>query len=226
MAEKKRFSIAMDGPAGAGKSTIAKLVARKYDLEYVDTGAMYRSVALLSHRDSVDISDHEKLIKIAESSKFHFRMDEKLVNHLTLNGEDVTTQIREPHISQLTSKVAAVGKVREILVEEQRRMAQTSGVVMEGRDICTVVLPNAQVKIFLTASPEERARRRHLELQAAGKNDTLEEVLKEVKERDERDMNREVAPLKPAADSVTLSTDGLSIDEVVAKICEVTDQKV
>jgi len=216
-----RFSVAIDGPAGSGKSTVAKLLARRFGLQYVDTGAMYRGVGLLAARRGVDTSDAAALGGIARDADFRFSMDPaspELLNRVFLDGEEVTGEIREPEVSSMASKVSAVSSVRRELVAKQKRMGANGGVVMEGRDICTVVLPGAEVKIFLTASAEERARRRHLELELAGKHDTFDHVLDEIRERDHRDSTRADSPLKPAPDSVSVDTDGATIEEVVDTI--------
>eukprot|EP00211_Chloroparvula_japonica_P014760 CAMPEP_0119128948 /NCGR_PEP_ID=MMETSP1310-20130426/6900_1 /TAXON_ID=464262 /ORGANISM="Genus nov. species nov., Strain RCC2339" /LENGTH=226 /DNA_ID=CAMNT_0007119339 /DNA_START=151 /DNA_END=831 /DNA_ORIENTATION=- len=223
--QQRRLAVGIDGPAGAGKSTIAKLVARKHELEYLDTGAMYRSVALLSHRNSVDTADEDALESLAKTAQFRFEMDDSFTNHIILNDEDVSKVIREPHIGTLASKVAQKPRVRSQLVAKQRDMAAKGGVVMEGRDICTVVLPDADVKIFLTASAEERARRRCKQLEEQGKAENYGDVLKEIKERDERDTTREASPLKPAEDSVEVCTDNMTIEQVADEISRIMTSK-
>ncbi len=224
----RRFSIGIDGPAGAGKSTIAMLLARRFGLAYVDTGAMYRGVALATKRSGAAIDDEAALTLIAEAAEFGFAMDpspDKLLNRVSLGGEDVTEAIREPEISQLASSVSALSGVRRALVAKQQQLGAAGGVVMEGRDICTVVLPAAEVKIFLTASPEERARRRHIELIEKGKSSDYDRVLAEIRERDHRDSTRADSPLKPAADSVVVDTDKLTVEQVVGRIAEITRDK-
>ncbi|MFA6450831.1 MAG: (d)CMP kinase [bacterium] len=222
------FSIAIDGPAGAGKSTIAMLLARRFGLSYVDTGAMYRGVALLCRRNSIDPANEEALASIAERAGFHFEMDpspDKLLNRVSLNGEDVTDAVREPEISSLASSVSALSGVRRALVAKQKLMGAQGGVVMEGRDICNVVLPLAEVKIFLTASAEVRAGRRHLEFTEKGKSSDYERTLAEIRERDHRDSTRADSPLHPAADAVIVDTDPLSIEQVVDSIAEIAREK-
>lgn len=228
MEQNRKISIAIDGPAGAGKSTIAKLLARSFGLSYVDTGAMYRGVGLLAKRCGYDPGDEGSVAGLAVNAEFDFIMDRgspDLLNNVYLDHEDVTAAIREPDISAYASKVSALSAVRRELVAKQKRMGERGGVVMEGRDIATVVLPAAEVKIFLTASAEERARRRHLELAEAGNNADYDEVLADIRERDHRDSTRADSPLKPAADSVIVDTDHLSINEVVRKISGIVLEK-
>ena len=224
----RKFSIGIDGPAGAGKSTIAMLLARRFGLSYVDTGAMYRGVALLAKRSGADPADEPALSRIAENSEFRFIMDpdpEKLLNRVFLGGGDVTDAVREPEISQLASSVSALSGVRRALVAKQQHIGAAGGIVMEGRDICTVVLPGAEVKIFLTASPRERARRRHAELLEKGIESDYARVLAEIRERDHRDSTRADSPLKPAPDSVTVDTDNITIGQVVNRIVQITLEK-
>ncbi|HOX27787.1 MAG TPA: (d)CMP kinase [bacterium] len=224
---ERAISIAIDGPAGAGKSTIAMLVARRFGLSYVDTGAMYRGVALLAVRASAALDDEAALAALARDANFSFAMDAggELRNRAYLNEEEVTGDIRVPEISKLASPVSAFSAVRRELVAKQKLMGEAGGVVMEGRDIGTVVLPKAEVKIFLTASPEERARRRFLELKQKGISAQLETVLSDIVERDRRDTTRADSPLRPADDSATVDTDGLGIGQVVDRICEVVFEK-
>ncbi len=229
MTRKPGFSIAIDGPAGSGKSTIAKLLAIRFELSYVDTGAMYRGVALQGRRAGVAPDDEASLVKIAADARFDFIMDptdDRLVNLVYLNGEEVTDDIREPEISNLASAVSALSGVRRELVSKQKRMGEAGGVVMEGRDICGVVLPGAEVKIFLTASPEVRARRRHDELVEKGQPVVFDEVLEQMKERDHRDSTRSDSPLKPAEDADIVDTDGLTIQQVVDEISRIVKSKV
>jgi cytidylate kinase len=228
MSGKKNISVAIDGPAGAGKSTIAKLVARAFGLEYADTGAMYRGVALTALRASVAADDVAALSRIASETDFSFEAAERggsLVNRVFIGGEEVTDAIREPEISSMASAVSALSGVRAALVAKQKRMGAAGGVAMEGRDIGGVVLPDAEVKIFLTASPEARARRRHLELLAADKSADYDTVLAEISARDLRDTTRADSPLKQADDAILVDTDGLSIEQVVARICDIVTEK-
>lgn len=225
----KKISVGIDGPAGSGKSTVSKLVAKRFDLSYVDTGAMYRCVGLMARRNGVGTDDEAALTKLADQAKFDFRMDPDspdLLNRVYLNGSEVTTEIREPDISSMASKVSALSGVRKILVSQQQRMGRDGGVIMEGRDICNVVMPDAEVKIFLIADPAERAKRRMLELDAAGKNPVYEEVLADIKERDHRDSTRKDSPLQPAPDSVHLDTTKLSIPEVVDAISAIIRKRL
>lgn len=224
MSANKKISVGIDGPAGSGKSTVSKLVARRFDLSYVDTGAMYRCIGLLSRRLGISPEDEKALEKLSAESKFEFHMahdSESLINRVWLNGEEVTGEIREPEVSSLASKVSALSGVRRELVAKQQQMGRDGGVIMEGRDICTVVMPEAEVKIFLVADPKERASRRMLELQAAGKNPVYQEVLDDIIERDHRDSNRADSPLKPASDSATLDTTALTIEQVVEEISRI-----
>ncbi|MEO1173734.1 MAG: (d)CMP kinase, partial [Myxococcota bacterium] len=192
--------VAIDGPAGAGKSTVARRVAEALGLTLVDTGAIYRAVALLALRAGVDTEDASALGEIARSLDIEFKLDAS-GNHVWVAGEDVTSAIRTPAVAMAASSVSRHPEVRGALLELQRSYAAREGAVLEGRDIGTVVLPNAQVKVFLDASPEERARRRFEELQNAGDPScTYDDVLAEVKQRDRQDRNRAVAPLKPAPD--------------------------
>lgn len=219
------FSVAIDGPAGAGKSSIAKQAAKKLGFIYVDTGALYRALGCAAAEKQVDISDEAALKELLNSTtvELAFKDGTQLV---ILNGEDVSDKIRTPKASMAASNISKIPMVREFLLDLQRNMAKTQSVIMDGRDIGTVVLPNADVKIFLTASPEVRAERRYKELLEKGEkvdyNSTLEDVIK----RDYQDTHRETAPLKPADDSVYIDTSGLSFDESVNKIIEVIEAKL
>lgn len=224
----KKISVGIDGPAGSGKSTVSKLVAKRFGLSYVDTGAMYRCVGLISRQNGISPEDEPALEKIAKAALFEFKMDpdsSDLLNRVFLNGNEVTTDIREPEVSSLASKVSALSGVRRELVSRQQQMGRDGGVIMEGRDICNVVMPGAEVKIFLIADPAERASRRMLELEAAGKNPVYEEVLADIQERDHRDSTRKDSPLKPAPDSVQLDTTSLSIQQVVDRISDIITQR-
>lgn len=229
MSENRKFSIAIDGPAGAGKSTVAKLLALRYRLEYVDTGAMYRAVALLALRGGVTIEQEEKLAALARDARFEFRAEKEaggLLNRVFVNGGEVTTEIRAEEVGAYASPVSAVSGVRRELVAKQQQMGRRGGVVMEGRDISAVVLPEAEVKIFLTASEEVRARRRHLELAAKGGAPPLEEIRRAIHERDERDSNRADSPLAKAPGAVEVPTDGKTIEQVVEAISLIAEKKV
>ena len=219
------INIAIDGPAGAGKSTIAKLVAAKKNYIYVDTGAMYRAMALYLYRNSIDADDSAAISSRCGEPDIpiEYRDGEQVV---LLNGENVNSQLRTPQVSDMASRSSVNPDVRQKLMELQQELARRENVVMDGRDIGTVVLPDAQVKIFLTASVEVRAKRRYLEEIGKGMQADLDEIAAQIKERDERDMNRPVAPLKQADDAVLVDTSDLTIDEVVEKILAIIDEKI
>ena len=215
------YSIAIDGPAGAGKSTIAKILSEKLGYIYIDTGAMYRAVALYFIENGVSTGEepyiNELLKKIDVSIKY-----KNGVQILYLNGEDVSTRLREENIGKLASKFSALKDVREKLVALQRELAKKENVIMDGRDIGTVVLPNANLKIFLSASSSVRAKRRYLELLQKGSTDIdLEEIEREIINRDNADMNRAISPLKQAEDAKVLDTSDMKLNEVVEKILEI-----
>jgi len=220
--------VAIDGPAGAGKSSVARSVAAAIGALYIDTGAMYRAVAYTALSNGVDLNDPAALTGLAERIRIELLapipQDPETVR-VVVDGVDITAHIRTPEISQITSAVSAVSGVRRRLVDQQRQMAAMENVVMEGRDIGTVVLPNANVKIFLTASPQERARRRKLQLESAGKTVNFDELVREIIERDTRDSTRADSPLVAAADSTTVISDGLSEDEVVARLVAICREK-
>ncbi|MCS3921089.1 cytidylate kinase [Candidatus Fervidibacter sacchari] len=220
MKRLKGLVIAIDGPVGAGKSTVAKLVAQKLGYLYVDTGAMYRAVALKALRLGMDINDPIVMAMLAEATDIQLQQQDDGSVRVFLDGEDVTEAIRTPEVSEASSIVSAHEGVRKVLAERQKAMAELGGVVMEGRDIQTVISPDAEVKIFLTASLEERAKRKWLELQQKGISVSYEEVLYEVKERDERDKSRAIAPLRKAPDAVEIDTTKMTPEEVADKIVE------
>lgn len=208
--------IAIDGPVAAGKTTLSKRLADRLGFSLLDTGAIYRAVALASRRQGIDWSDEPAVAAVAGQLEIEFRwIDGK--NHVHLGGEDVTDAIRTPEMSQGASLVSALPQVRTALLDLQRQLGEQSNVIAEGRDIGTVVFPNADLKIFLTAQPEIRARRRHEEWLRRGIDDSYEEVLEALRERDERDENRSVAPLEPAPDSILLDSSELFIEQVVAQ---------
>lgn len=208
--------IAIDGPAGAGKSTVAKAVAKRLGLFYLDTGAMYRALAYKALKMKIDINDVLRVSELARCTEIVMDHSEK--RFVWCDGQEVSTQIRTPEVTKAVSKVAAYPQVRERLVDLQRLEAKKGGLVMDGRDIGTHVLPQADLKIFLTASPEERAKRRWLELLAAGKEVSLDEVKRDMEERDRADSERETSPLIPAKDARILDTTGLRIEEIVEMI--------
>lgn len=219
-------SIALDGPSGAGKSTLARRLAEELGYLYVDTGAIYRTVGLWVRRNGADPQSELAVSALLSGLQVGLRVEADGVQHMYLNGEDVTGQIREPEISMYASAVSALPAVRAFLLEMQRELARTRNVVMDGRDIGTVVLPEATVKVFLTAAPEVRARRRWLELQARGNTDSYEQVLADVMRRDEQDMNRAIAPLRPAADAVRLDTSKLDLEESGKALLRIVKEKL
>ncbi len=204
-------SIAIDGPAGAGKSTLARALARELGYLYVDTGAIYRTVALRAREAGADPLDPEQVAPLLEDLDLRMDYGGDGVQRMYLSGRDVTETIRENEISALASQVAALPAVREFLLEFQRKQAREHNVVMDGRDIGTVVLPQAGVKIFLTAAPEARARRRTAELLQRGQDADFDEILREIRQRDEQDENRPVAPLRQAEDAALLDTTNLDL---------------
>lgn len=215
------IAVAIDGPAGAGKSTIARAAAASLGFIYVDTGALYRSIGLNALRKGVDLTDSTAIEKSLEVLEVELSFDDNGAQIVLLNGEDVSSLIRTPEVSMSASKVSAVPAVRAFLLDLQRNMAKTQSVIMDGRDIGTVVLPDAQVKIFLTASPEIRAKRRYDELIEKGQDVKYEDVLADVIERDYNDSHREIAPLKPAEDSKLADTSGLTLEESIELIINI-----
>ena len=221
----KTISIAIDGPAGAGKSTIAKRLAKELGFYYVDTGAIYRTVAYFMDLLGVSPKDTDGVSRYIDELTIEIEYDEDGVQHMIMNGMDVSDDIRTPDISQKASLVSAQPVVREMLLDMQRDVAKKHNVIMDGRDIGTVVLPRANVKIFLTASAEVRAQRRYAELQAKGTKDSFEKVLADIKLRDHQDSTRAIAPLKQAKDAVLLDTSQLDIEGVVAAIRAIVQEK-
>ena len=222
----KHYSIAIDGPAGAGKSTIARRLAKEMGYYYVDTGAIYRTVAYFMDLLGVSPKDVDGVERYIDELTINIFYDEEGKQHMLMNGMDVTDDIRTQDISQKASLVSAHKVVRDMLLDMQRQVARENNVIMDGRDIGTVVLPNANVKIFLTASAEIRAKRRYDELGAKGQKTTLGQVLKDVEQRDYQDTHREIAPLKQAKDAVLLDTSNLDIDGVVAAIKTIAGEKI
>ena len=217
------FNIAVDGPAGAGKSTIAKLVAKKMNLIYVDTGAMYRAMALHMIKQGVDINDDAAVIAECVNADITIKYEDG-VQVVYLNGENVNAFLRTEEVGNAASKTSVLPKLRARLLELQQNLAKNSDCIMDGRDIGTCVLPNADVKIYLTASSEVRAKRRYDELTAKGEVCDIAKIKADIEERDYRDMNRETAPLKQAEDAVLVDSSYMTIDEVVAEIIKISER--
>lgn len=216
----KRISIAIDGPAAAGKSTVAKVVAKELSYVYIDTGAMYRTLTYAALEQKVDIENEEQLMEVVKNVNIEFQQGEN-TQLVFLNGQDVSEVIRTPDVTNRVSIVAKHRLVREEMVRRQQELAKKGGVVMDGRDIGTHVLPDAEVKIFMLASVEKRAERRHLENLNKGFDSNLEQLKEEIAQRDKLDSEREVSPLKKADDALELDTTSLSIEEVVQKIMSI-----
>lgn len=220
----KGLQVAIDGPASAGKSTVAKKVAKKYGYIYCDTGAMYRAVTLAALNKGIDINDTEKVSDLAQHIQITFKPGDP-EQRVFINAKEVTRDIRLPKVAKNVSAVAAIPAVRTEMTKQQREIAAGGGIVMDGRDIGTTVLPDATVKIFMVATAEERARRRYLENQKKGINtSTLEELQKAIELRDKKDSTRKVSPLTQAKDAIRLDTTNLTIDEVVSKIGEIIEK--
>ncbi len=222
---KPYISVAIDGPAGAGKSTIARRVASELGYLYVDTGAIYRTVGYHMSLMGIGPKDTDGIRRCLDDVNIEIRYGEDGLQHMMLNGSDVTDQIRTPEMSAMASGVAAQSCVRDYLLEMQRALAKTNNVVMDGRDIGTVVLPDAPVKIYLTASEGVRADRRFKELTAKGENVRYEDIYTDIVKRDQQDMNRPIAPLRCAKDAVVVDSSYLSIDQVVAEIKAIIRKK-
>ena len=222
----KTYSIAIDGPAGAGKSTIAKRLAKELGYQYVDTGAIYRTVAYFLDLWGVSPKDIDGITRYIDELTIGIEYDEDGLQHMIMNGMDVTADIRTQDISQKASLVSAHAIVREVLLDMQRDVAKQYNVIMDGRDIGTVVLPKANVKIFLTASAEVRAKRRTDELTAKGQKANYNQILKEIQQRDYQDTHREVAPLKLARDSIKVDTSEMDIEQVIAEIKAIVGKKI
>lgn len=219
-------SIAIDGPSGAGKSTIARLAARKYGFIYVDTGALYRTVGLFFLRKGIQSKDENTVRGLLPQITVEMRYDHEGIQRMILNGEDVTDDIRLPSASLYASDVSAMVPVRDFLLSMQRDMAAKYNVIMDGRDIGTVVLPNAGLKIFLTAAPEIRATRRYQELQAKNTQTTYDEVLRDIEYRDKNDSTRRAAPLRPAADAILIDSSDKDMDAVLELIGQLAQERL
>ena len=217
----KKIVVAIDGPAGAGKSTIAKLVAEKLGYAYIDTGAMYRSVALKFLQTGKDF-DEDFISELARTMVIEFKPEAR-VTRVFVDGQEVTDAIRSAEVTANVSRVAAIGAVREAMVAQQRRMGESGGVLMDGRDIGTVVFPNAQLKIFLTATVEERAMRRYKELIAKGQQVDLAQLKEDIASRDKQDSERAISPLRQAEDALLLDTSDMNIEQVTAKILQLVE---
>ena len=217
------FNVAIDGPAGAGKSTIAKAVAAKKGYVYVDTGAMYRAMALYFLRANISKNDETKISASVDDIKVSIKYEDG-AQHVILNDEDVTGLIRTEEVGNMASATSVYSAVRTKLVALQQELAKTTDVIMDGRDIGTVVLPNADVKVFLTASVECRAKRRFDELKAKGENPDFDQIAKDIEERDYRDSHREISPLKQAEDATLVDSSDMTIDEVVTTIINLCDK--
>ena len=217
------FNVAIDGPAGAGKSTIAKAVAAKKGYVYVDTGAMYRAMALYFLRSNISKDDEAKISASVDDIKVSIKYEDG-AQHVILNDEDVTGLIRTEEVGNMASATSVYSAVRTKLVALQQELAKTTDVIMDGRDIGTVVLPNADVKVFLTASVECRAKRRFDELKAKGENPDFDQIAKDIEERDYRDSHREISPLKQAEDATLVDSSDMTIDEVVTAIINLCDK--
>ena len=226
MMSKKIYSVAVDGPSGAGKSTLSKAVAGELGILYVDTGAIYRTIGYYVFEKGIDPKDAPAVIAILPELDIQMRYGDDGLQRMYLNGQDVTTQIRLPQISMYASAVSAIPEVREFLLEMQRELARRSSVIMDGRDIGTVVLPDADVKIFLTAEAEVRAQRRAKELAERGTPTPFEEVLRDIQQRDYNDSHRAAAPLRQAEDAVLVDTSELTFAESQQKLTEIIKGRV
>jgi len=220
------YAIAIDGPSGAGKSTMARRLAEAFGFLYVDTGAIYRTLGLACFRAGIDRKDENAVMQVLPTLDISLRYNEQGEQCMFLNGTDVSREIRLPEISVCASEVSAHQRVRSFLLDMQRRFARENNVIMDGRDIGTVVLPEAELKIFLTASPEARARRRFAELREKGEDVSFDEVLQDMIERDKKDSSRAAAPLKKAEDAVEVDSSDLNFEETFGLLCEVVIQKL
>ena len=224
MENKKRLNVAIDGPVGAGKSSVADAAAKRLGILHLDTGAMYRALGYTALQENIDVQDEAAVVALCG----RIRLDvshQADGQHTFAEGEDVTGKIRTPEVSMAASTVSRYAEVRRAMVRQQQRLAADTDMLLDGRDICTTVLPNATAKIYLTASPEVRARRRWLEMQEKGMNESYEKVLEDVIRRDEQDMNRAVEPLRQAEDAVLVDSSGLTFDETVDRILAIVEAK-
>ncbi len=218
----KKFNIALDGPSGAGKSSVADLLAAKYDMKHLDTGAMYRALSWLLNREKISLEDEKKLQEALDKVVLDLPADGRVI----INGQDVTSLIRTPEVSMLASRYASSGLVRKKMVELQQQITARKGFIVDGRDICDVVLPDAEVKIYLDASPEARARRRYLQDLESGKQVSYEQVLSSICARDEQDRNRPVSPLTISDQAVVVDSSDLSLDETVSAISKIVSESL
>lgn len=219
-----RLNIGIDGPVGAGKSSVADAVAERLGILHLDTGAMYRALGLTALRRGTDVQDEPAIVELCRSLNISV-CHEKDGQHTFVEGEDVTGMIRTPEVSMAASTVSRYAEVRKEMVRIQQRLASETDMVLDGRDICTTVLPDATAKIFLTASPEERARRRYLEMREKGMPDSYEQVLEDLKKRDDQDMNRPVEPLRQAEDAILVDSTALDFNGTVEAILKIVEEK-
>ncbi len=220
------IKIAIDGPSGSGKSSLAKALAKEMNFIYVDTGALYRTVGLFMIRNGISLDDNETIVKNLSGLDVSLCHDEEGVQHVLLNGEDVGDNIRTPDVSTAASKVSAIPEVRAFLLNTQRDIAKAHNVIMDGRDIGTVIFPDAQVKIFLTANDSSRAERRYKELKEKGKDVTLEEIISTMTERDKNDRTRKEAPAVPASDAVMLDNSELDLAGTVEAVKKIISERI
>ena len=219
------FIIGIDGPAGSGKGTVTKIIAKKFGLTHIDTGITYRTVAKAVLDNNIKLDEKEKIIELAGKIDIQIKNEEN-IDRVFLNGKDVTSDIRSKEVSAIVSQISSIKEVRLLMVELQRKLAEGKNVIMEGRDICTYVFPNADIKIYLKASLEERARRRYEENKQKGIDMSYEEVLQNIKLRDENDMNKEIGSLQVAPDSIVVDTTGFEIEQSVEKISEIIKERM
>jgi CMP/dCMP kinase len=225
MKRERGIVIAVDGPSGAGKSTISKALSKRLGYLEIDTGAMYRAMAWLAREAALDCENSQVVESFCENTEVELQLDNG-TTRVFANGQDITDQIRTPEISMLTSKISALAPVRKVMMTLQRRMGIKGGVILDGRDIGTVVFPDAELKFFLSASSEERGRRRFLELQAKEIKTSLEETIQDVILRDQQDSERELAPLRQADDAISIDSTGLTIDQVIALMEQAYQERI